>query len=167
LSAEQWLTVLSKELITSHDLCVIFIGSKGDWELSERISVELRKTRASAKVQNLCGSCSLLESLKVLGKSEHFFAIDSGLLHFARLLGVPSTSFWGPTDPATLLSFIPGYQEKVYYKPLICSPCIHVAEDPPCGGRNLCIDALFREESFPTSEVLVNITLEPQKRPKS
>lgn len=164
LNASQWLEVLTRELPSTGYSELIFIGSRADGQLAEEISGKLKTNLPSIKIRNLCGSCTLAESLRVLGGCSYFYTIDSGLLHFARLLRVPSSSFWGPTDPATRLVPIPGYTEVVRYKPLLCSPCIHVAESPPCDGRNLCISALFQETAVPESEVLGNVTISPEKK---
>ena len=89
--------------------------------------------------ENRCGELALADSLGVLAGARRFIGIDSALVHAARGLGVPSTSFFGPTDPATLLEPIAGYDEVVHYRPPICSPCLHVAQTPPCKGRNVCM----------------------------
>jgi ADP-heptose:LPS heptosyltransferase len=67
------------------------------------------------------------------------FSIDSALLHYGRLLGVRTISFWGPTDPGSLLRPEPGAAEEVHYRKLSCSPCVHLTQQPPCGGNNLCM----------------------------
>ena len=73
---------------------------------------------------------------------EKFYSIDSGLLHIARLVGVETVSFWGPTDPATLLlPKLDGVTEEVNYSRIACSPCVHLTEIPPCRGNNICMRA--------------------------
>lgn len=160
----QWVSVLKKELASVKDPELIFLGSQMDWDLAQEVGDKLQIVMPSLRISNLCGARALSESLRLLGSCSRFYAIDSGLLHFARLLGVPSTSFWGPTDPATLLIPLPRYTETIHYKPLLCSPCIHVAEVPPCGGRNLCMTALFQEEPISDSEVLANVTVGPDDK---
>ena len=51
---------------------------------------------------SLAGQLGIAQSAGVLARAERFFGIDSLLLHLARALGVPATSIWGPSDPATL-----------------------------------------------------------------
>jgi ADP-heptose:LPS heptosyltransferase len=93
---------------------------------------------------NACDGRSLRDSLHVLAGCARLIAIDSSMLHFSRLFGIPTVSFWGPTAPMTLLKDAPGLAEEVWYEKVLCSPCIHVAETPPCFGRNICIEAAVR-----------------------
>ncbi len=85
----------------------------------------------------------LIESLALLRSADEFWGIDSALLHYARLFGVVSLSLWGPTDPDTRLKPCPGLKETIRYQKIACSPCVHMAENPPCRGNNICIQALF------------------------
>jgi ADP-heptose:LPS heptosyltransferase len=161
LTAEQWLIALGRALPQQGAKEVVFLGSKDDRALSEQILSELAKKFPEIVFINRCGDCSLQESLGVLGSCSYYLGVDSALLHFARLMYVRSESFWGPTDPATLLVEIDNYDEVIHYRPLICSPCIHVAETAPCNGRNLCIRALFIKDDVAVAEVLRNTTIEP------
>ena len=67
--------------------------------------------------------------------------IDSGPLHIARALGLPTLSIWGPTNPQNYLKILPEEQNKhlYYYSKVHCSPCIHHFEKLPCGGDNFCM----------------------------
>jgi ADP-heptose:LPS heptosyltransferase len=76
---------------------------------------------------------------------DEIWAVDSGLLHIARLLGIASRSFWGPTMPSQRLRPIEGLREQVRYRPFICSPCVQAAGRPPCGGYNLCMISMAEE----------------------
>lgn len=98
--------------------------------------------RAGIPWVNHCAELPLAGSLGCLREADEFWGIDSALLHFARLLRVPSVSFWGPTDPATRLRPIAGLRETVHYAKTSCSPCVHVAETPPCSGDNVCMRRL-------------------------
>jgi ADP-heptose:LPS heptosyltransferase len=117
--------------------------------VAEEVAAALREALdGELQHENLCGELSLAESLGVLAHASRFFGIDSALVHAARALGVPSEAFFGPTDPATLLEPIEGYTETVHYRPPICSPCLHVAQTPPCKGDNVCM-RLFTLERVP------------------
>jgi ADP-heptose:LPS heptosyltransferase len=67
--------------------------------------------------------------------------IDSGPLHIARKLGLPTVSVWGPTNPDNYLRVGPDEKErhKYYYLRSPCSPCVHHYETLPCGGNNFCM----------------------------
>lgn len=143
LNAEQWLAIAQERLDNKDAVEILLLGSPADRELAAQIIETLRRRFPSLALRNFCGELSLQESLRMLATCQEFWGIDSALLHYARLLGLQCTSFWGPTDPATRLRPVPGLHETVHYSKLPCSPCIHVAEEPPCQGNNVCIQSLF------------------------
>ncbi len=124
---------------------VVFLGVAADREFVASVVDELQRALPDVRFDVLCGELSLAESVHVLSGAQHFWGVDSGLLHFARLLCVRSLSYWGPTSPATRLVPIPGLEEEVVYRPIACSPCVHSAEIPPCRGDNQCVKRLFAE----------------------
>lgn len=67
--------------------------------------------------------------------------IDSGPLHIAKKLGLPTVSIWGPTDPRNYLKTGPedGGRHLSLYLGKACSPCVHRKEKLPCGGNNTCM----------------------------
>ena len=67
--------------------------------------------------------------------------IDSGPLHIARKLGLPTVSVWGPTNPDNYLKIAPHEKGRhlSYYGKSSCSPCVHLYEALPCGGNNFCM----------------------------
>lgn len=126
-----------------------FLGDSRDRPVAEEIAGALREALdGDFQHENLCGQLTLPQSLEVLAHAARFVGIDSALIHAARALGVPSVAFYGPTDPATLLEPIEGYTETVHYRPPICSPCLHVAQTPPCKGDNVCM-RLFTLDRLP------------------
>ena len=140
LAPEHWRAVLAGE---ERALRLVFLGAGSDREDSERIIAALREALPQHEYENRCGELALPESLAVLAAADEFWGIDSGLLHYARLLRVRCRSWWGPTHPETRLRPINGLDERVVYRKVPCSPCIHLAETPPCGGNNVCIRNLF------------------------
>jgi ADP-heptose:LPS heptosyltransferase len=67
--------------------------------------------------------------------------IDSGPLHIAKRLGLPTVSVWGPTDPRNYLKAAPDEEGRhlSIYLGHSCSPCVHRKEQLPCGGNNTCM----------------------------
>jgi len=146
LSPTQWLQVFQQRMDAASEQTVCILGSPSDRPAADAVIDCIKPAFPNLRFQNLCGKTSLSESLQVLAAAERFWGIDSGLLHFARLFGVSCVSYWGPTDPETRLKPIPGLVEETIYQPVPCSPCIHVTEDPPCRGDNICIQNLFTEQ---------------------
>jgi ADP-heptose:LPS heptosyltransferase len=126
----------------------IFLGTASDAQVSEQIAVAVRESIPDFSYENKCGQLSLEESFAYIGGARQFIGIDSALLHAARALAIPTVSFFGPTDPTTLLEPIADHVDLVYYRPPICSPCLHVTQTPPCKGCNVCME-LFTRETVP------------------
>jgi ADP-heptose:LPS heptosyltransferase len=140
LAPAHWRAVLERE---ERALRLVFLGGASDHADAERIITTLRAALPQHSYENRCGELALPESLAALAAADEFWGIDSALLHYARLLRVRCRSWWGPTHPDTRLRPISGLEEQVVYRKVPCSPCIHLAETPPCGGNNVCIRNLF------------------------
>lgn len=93
----------------------------------------------AGEVVNLVGKTRLFEVVSLLASVDELVTIDSGINHLARLCGCKVTSYWGPTAPATRLLLIPGLDEVTHYRKIFCSPCVHVIDEPPCRGDNVCM----------------------------
>ncbi len=115
------------------------LGGRGDQTALDQLSDVIRMAFPGVVTLNLAGKTSLAESVHGLAEVDELICIDSALLHFARLLGVPTISFWGPTDPASRLRESEVNRDEVHYHKLPCSPCVHVAQEPPCRGDNVCM----------------------------
>lgn len=155
LTAEQWCAVFTRKDVTCEEF--VFLGTRADYHQAQKIIEKLAVHFPEASFNNECGSMSLAESISCLNSSDEFWGIDSALLHYARLLGKKTVSFWGPTDPMTRLKNYPNVTAEVYYKKVPCSPCIHVAEEPPCYGDNICIKATFEKEYAKKVEEVIKI----------
>lgn len=141
LSAEDWGRVLAKRFgktpVTLH-----LFGGPQDRRPADHFIESLSEALPQAAFVNACGAHDLVGSIRLLDRMDAFYSIDSGLLHIARLIGVDTVSFWGPTDPATLLlPPVNGATEEVNYGRIACSPCVHLTEIPPCRGNNICMRA--------------------------
>ena len=143
LKPRQWLAFFKERVSPDREIELMFLGVASDRAAADSIIQTLVPHFPCARFLNLCGELKLKESIAELRTADDCFGIDSSIMHFARLLGIKSVSFWGPTSPANLLKPIPGLEEEIFYENIPCSPCIHVAEIPPCNGNNLCMDKIF------------------------
>lgn len=149
LTPEQWKRVFRDNLRAEHREFVL-LGSRADRARGDAIARAVRAAFPRLTIENRCGELSLRDSAALLLESAEFWGIDSSLLHLARLGGLRTLSYWGPTDPATRLR--PSWRhetETVMYRKIACSPCVHTSEDPPCRGDNRCIQGLFEPERVP------------------
>jgi len=126
---------LIENIPTGHDFVVLICGSSSEWHIAEEVRVGCASL--PYPVHNIAGKlsfpafCSLLKQLSV------FVTNDSGPMHVARNLGVPTVSLWGPTHPGNYSP--PGGKHIALYGPIYCSPCTHATDVPPCAGDNQCL----------------------------
>ncbi len=131
---ERWIELLQALKRQYPQMKFVFLGGPGDFAFSDRIASQIDGSL------NFCGKLKLMDSVSVLRRASLFLGIDSMLLHFGRMLQVPSVSLWGPTRPHILLR--PGLApEYASYSEISCSPCVHITEKPPCRGQNICMQS--------------------------
>ena len=72
-------------------------------------------------IVNLAGKTSLLDAIDLIALTEAMICNDSGLMHVACALGVPTVGIFGSTSPA----FTPplGVRARTVKLDLDCSPC--------------------------------------------
>jgi ADP-heptose:LPS heptosyltransferase len=150
LLPREWKTVLARTLADGS--AIVLLGGGGERGLCEAIINEL------GTGHNLAGRLRIAESAHVIARSDHFFGIDSLLLHIARALGVPTTSIWGPSDPSTRLR-PRAAEDFIHYVKMTCSPCIHVHETPPCGGARPCMPQALLGPAQSLSRMPVGATI--------
>jgi ADP-heptose:LPS heptosyltransferase len=138
MQIDEWITVLRNRFPQTQPREIHLLGSPADRPYLEKLSTAINVAWPTIQVTNHAGQSSLVESVNKLTTMDELLAIDSSLLHIARLLGIRTVSFWGPTDPRTRLrpSTTP---EEIHFAHLPCSPCVHIASQPPCRGNNLCM----------------------------
>jgi ADP-heptose:LPS heptosyltransferase len=130
---------LIDDLLSRHDIAVVLTGSS-----AERSYVDLLVQRIShrdrARVVNLAGTLSLGGLLALLEGSRGIVTNDTGPMHMAWALDVPSVCLFGPVDPNQY-----GWTQssaKVLYSRVYCSPCVHEVDEPPCNGNNICMQRI-------------------------
>jgi ADP-heptose:LPS heptosyltransferase len=148
LTAEQWSTVLEKRCSLQDNLGLVFIGGPRDTIMAQGIISRLQPRFLQAKFLDACGQHNLGDSVALMRQLDTFYCIDSGLLHYARMLDLKTISFWGPTDPASRLRPQDNARDEIHYLRLSCSPCVHIAADAPCQGNNICMAASVEPEKF-------------------
>ena len=112
-------------------------GGPGDAGRAHRqpIRVPLAETVRAAvpNAANLCGALPLKALGGVISRCTAFVANDSGPMHMARALGVPTLTFFGSTDPDQFL--FDGHHAM--FAGVECSPCHFY-------GRRKCPKGHFR-----------------------
>ena len=155
LRPSEWVDVLTRRFARENPerrIEIELLGGRGDKESLDELAAILRAAFPGLTATNFAGKTSLSESVRGLASCDELICIDSALLHFARLQGLPTLSFWGPTDPASRLRPSEFNRDEIHYRRLPCSPCVHVAQEPPCRGDNVCIRfAVYPERELDTN----------------
>ncbi len=81
-------------IASRYDLKIVMIGSQDDRELIEDIN---RQT--NARILNLAGTISLMQTAALLKRAKVVVAHDSGPMHIASYFNKPLVALFGPTDP--------------------------------------------------------------------
>jgi ADP-heptose:LPS heptosyltransferase len=142
LRREEWSEVVARRIarLDPGRVELHLLGAPSDRTELERMATLLAGWfPGCAAVCNHAGKTSLRESVRILAAMDEVLCIDSALLHFSRLLGRPIISFWGPTDPRTLLRPNTSGPDEIHYVKIPCSPCVHMSHQPPCKGQNICM----------------------------
>jgi heptosyltransferase-2 len=106
---------------------VVLTGSRSEYALAETVRA------AVPNAANLCGALPLKALGGVISRCTAFVANDSGPMHMARALGVPTLTFFGSTDPDQFL--FDGHHAM--FAGVECSPCHFY-------GRRKCPKGHFR-----------------------
>jgi heptosyltransferase II len=128
----------------------------GGWEEEEylRPLVEENGSRISKRLHLLAGRTSPTVLAAMLSKCKLLVTNDTGPMHVAAGVGVPTVSLFGSTSPTWTRPF--GVGHEVIYKHLECSPCFQ--RTCPIGYQ--CLHAIAVEEVF---EAVKRKLRKPQK----
>ena len=98
----------------------LLFGSQGERALCETVAETLRA--AGRPVHNLAGETSLREFIDLAAACQLFLTNDSGAMHVASALGVPTVAVFGATDDTT--TGPTGPLARVVREHAECSPCL-------------------------------------------
>lgn len=124
---------------------VVILGGSSDMQHAARLAQVIEQGQPSLSVTNLAGLTTLRDVVELFQSLSVLLAIDSGLNHLARLLSVPTITYWGPSDPHLRLKCISD-DEQVFYNKIACAPCVHLIDVPPCSGNNICMKQFLEPE---------------------
>ena len=129
----RWGTSRFQELarrLHGRGISVVVVGGRGDEVAGDMIV-------AAVDGLNFAGKTSLAETAGLLAKSMLLVTGDSGLLHIAAELGVPTVSLFGPGIEN---KWAPrGSRHIVLNKHLACSPCTRFGYTPKCHIAARCL----------------------------
>lgn len=135
--ARTWQALLAQSDSRNCDSLRIF-GLETDRPAIEAFLAENDSGKKAAHVE--CGH-SIRAAMTRLAACNAFIGSDSGLMHIAAALGVPTIGLFGPTHPA--LGFAPaGDDSTCFHAGTYCSPCHRHGAAPCFRGHRFCFDEL-------------------------
>ena len=114
---------------------VILFGSAGD-----RPSTEAVQSAARTALADVAGRTNLGDAIALIASCDLFVTNDSGLMHVAGALGVPTVAIFGSTNPKTTYPL--GERTVLVRRPVDCSPCLK--QECPTDFR--CMDLVSVDE---------------------
>jgi len=122
-SAKQWYPERFAEAATrvaaAHGAGVAVFGSAGEKALCEQVAGQISGTGRPAR--NFAGETSLSEFMEMAAACLVMLTNDSGAMHIAAALGVPTVAVFGPTDHTATCPLSP--LARIVREPVDCSPC--------------------------------------------
>lgn len=124
---------------------IIILGSEGDKETARQV-----KTLAGDLCTDLTGRTKLAEAMAIIKKLRLFITNDSGLMHIAAALNIPTVAIFGSTSPE--YTGPQGDHCRVIKKYISCSPCFK----QKCPQKMECLEAISVEEVYEEVEKMWN-----------
>ena len=120
-SAKRWhedrFAAAADTLAREMGLHVAIIGSGSERPIAEQI-----RGRMNSPTAVLSGKTSLETLIGVLAESSLMITNDSGPMHMAAALGIPTVAVFGSTDERVTAPF--GPRTRIVKHPVECSPCL-------------------------------------------
>ena len=125
-------------LATSLGAAAAVFGSPSEQTLGRQVAEQIR--RNGCRVLNLAGETTLEQFVEMAAACRVFLSNDSGAMHVASALGVPTVAVFGPTD--WIATAPAGPLARIVRQPVECSPCM--LRDCPIDHR--CMTAVAAEQ---------------------
>jgi heptosyltransferase-3 len=116
---------------------IVLTGGPSDAADTERLADSVRAHVAELPVLSVAGAYSLTQTAVLLRLAKAVVSVNTGVMHLAALLGVPTVGLHGPTDPKrwgpfgeNVVSLVPGqgvhsYLHLGFEFPRTAEPCLH------------------------------------------
>ena len=132
-------------LVQNHS--VVLIGALEDKEYTDSIYDALGE-KTKNNVINTAGIFNLAQFITLVSNFSFIITNDSGPLHLAVMLGIPTISIWGPGTPL-LYGARDRVKHKEFYSEVDCSPCMYIYRTPAgifCNNEAFCLKRVKPEE---------------------
>ncbi len=124
---------------------IIALGGKDDDETTREIAKV-----SSTPLINLAGKTTLKEAIHLIAQCDLFISNDSGLMHIAGALNIPTLAIFGSTNPTTTGPL--GDKSVIIRKAVSCSPCLKET----CSKDFRCMKLISADEVFDEARKLLS-----------
>jgi heptosyltransferase II len=107
---------LANHLQAQWDADVILFGATGETDVSSAIASEMKRAPI-----DLTGKTTVADLPALLSQCHVFIGNDSGAMHVAAAVGLPTVAIFGPTDPFGTAPVTP--RHTIVRQQPYCSPC--------------------------------------------
>ena len=131
----QYFIDVARRLHETSDVSLFLLGSPDDIQVCGEI-----ERGFGGRVVNMAGKAALVDTGGILQEMDLLIANDSGPVHMAAAIGIPTLVIFGPTDPDRTGPY--DNQHRVAKASLSCQPCF----SRTCARRdNACLYAVTPE----------------------
>lgn len=116
----------------------VLLGTEKDRAMGEPIAAEL-----GDRCENLLGKTTLAELIETLRGCDALLTNDTGTMHLAAWLGVPTVAIFGSTDPVLTGPMAPPGRVRILRHQVECSPCFL----PKCPIDLRCMKAVTVDDA--------------------
>jgi ADP-heptose:LPS heptosyltransferase len=149
---KKWIPSYFIELINRYQKPVILLGGPDDSDTAQQISEELK-----VPYLNTAGLAALPTSAALLQRCRFVITHDTGLMHIAAALKIPTLTLWGNTIPEFGMTPYNALFEIIENKGLRCRPCSKL-------GFSTCPRRHFKCMQEITPQIVLNAILNFETR---
>lgn len=141
---------VAKKLCQDLPAKILLVGDKNDLNLIEDIKDYVGEKKVIQAVD-----LPLDKLMALIERCEAFISNDSGPMHLASALGVPTIGIFGPTYPG--LGFSPsGLKDKIFWAGVECSPCSLHGKKECVREKRFCMDEMMPEEVIQEAKRIID-----------
>lgn len=135
---------LAHRLEKAYGAQTILFGSAADGETTEAV-----RHSAGISLIDLAGKTNLRTAVALMARCRLFISNDSGLMHVAGALNVPTIAIFGSTNPATTSPL--GERSRVVCRHAACSPCLKTT----CPTDFCCMEAITTDAVYEIAQEML------------
>ena len=146
-AAKKWFperfSAIADRLAEEWNAKILLFGSQADEESTQGVVQHARHPFI-----DLAGKTNLRDAMAVMARCDLFISNDSGLMHVAAALGIPTVAIFGSTNPVTTGPV--GSKTFIVRKEVPCSPCLKTT----CPTDFRCMDMISVEDVYQAAKQL-------------